>query len=1017
MAYQKDSYDMDKIPEYALQPAREDIDTFDPAIYEKLFSEMAPLEQEEAESLIADLEANEELQGAASAGASMEELAAVFGRLVADGLKAEKGPAAKGAGSAEEEGHGAWGGLYSNPCLEEDPALGGAEAAEQAGSRLAVPAGLRPAVRQEEQPKARPAMKPEAKREARPVMKPEENPEAQPVLQPEAQPVSGQLEQDLGAGPDSELVLQPEAQPKARPAMKPEAKREAPPAMRPEENQEAQPVLQPEAQPVSGQLGQDLGAGPDAELVLQPEAQPKAQPVMEPEAKREARPVMKPEEKPEAQPVLQPEAQPISGQPEQDLGAGPDAELVLQPDVRIEDGGSAGPSCRTVPAAGPASAIELDARSEYAPEAQPEMETKPKGKTEPEMETKPKGNAEPEMEARPEADPGPKLDGREEANLEPKLDPVYAPAPVAPSGPGQIEGFEDYSAAEPVAAPIKKPAAPPPAVQPASGAAKIIPVGNAVLSNRLRLTDIRPVPKVRLFIEEDILVPDVKPDLASVLSMEGKARLSEREISPGAQGADSIKLSGELMISTLYLPDRADKEGSIVAIESRIPFKETAAVRCEPYSEMIASAAIESMDYTVVNERKFRVRAAVAIRLKEYRALNLELFEGLKDEEVQMLSEKLRLTDVALRKTESMELSEELPMKDGADSIGKILCYDVNVAENHKQITAEKAVISGTVYVNAMYLAKDEGDYDSEDGPEAPGAQPMLYQGKTEFTQFIKLDDDSLPERGSQNPAGSRVCFRVEKAELLPPRSEDGEASGFQLNMELETTLEVYKDLEKEIVTDVYHHIKEMRYDTQEISVMNLCGNGTAEASAREIINVPEKYGPVDRVVFITGRINDVKTGIEAGKSVTEGAVSLSMICMGGDGEKVPFSIKKDVPFRSAIDVPGIRSDMEADSDALLRELWFDKINNRQIEVNAGILVNTAVSCREKHPLIQNVSFIETPEGDIGSPGIILYITREGDNVWRIAKKYRTTIENIKKINGIDDSGKLKPGTKLLIVK
>ena len=107
---------------------------------------------------------------------------------------------------------------------------------------------------------------------------------------------------------------------------------------------------------------------------------------------------------------------------------------------------------------------------------------------------------------------------------------------------------------------------------------------------------------------------------------------------------------------------------------------------------------------------------------------------------------------------------------------------------------------------------------------------------------------------------------------------------------------------------------------------------------------------------------------------------------------------------------------MTANHDIVLKELWFDKINNKQIEVNAGILVNTAVSSQQKHQLVKNISFLESPQDNTPLPGIVLYIARSGDTVWKVAKKYRTTIDDIKKINEIELGKEIKPGTKLLIV-
>ena len=49
-------------------------------------------------------------------------------------------------------------------------------------------------------------------------------------------------------------------------------------------------------------------------------------------------------------------------------------------------------------------------------------------------------------------------------------------------------------------------------------------------------------------------------------------------------------------------------------------------------------------------------------------------------------------------------------------------------------------------------------------------------------------------------------------------------------------------------------------------------------------------------------------------------------------------------------------------------------------------------------------------------PGIIGYITKEGDDLWKLAKRYYTTEEGIMEINGLT-SRELKAGEKLLIFK
>lgn len=582
-----------------------------------------------------------------------------------------------------------------------------------------------------------------------------------------------------------------------------------------------------------------------------------------------------------------------------------------------------------------------------------------------------------------------------------------------PEAEKEPEAFPIFSRPAAAARPVFQPVFVPKTVP-----AKIVPTIGSTMSSKLKLVDMKKREPVRMTIEEDILVPDVKPDLARILAMDGKIKLSDREIHTGQMQTDRVRISGDLILQTLYVPEHMVDGEPIVAIESRVPFKNETEMKAGPNSDLAVVPSIESIDFTIVNERKFRVRTAVVFGIKEYGSVDVEVFEGVRDEEVQMLKEKISLTDVSMRKTEPFEIKDDLTLKDNMPEILKILKYDVNVVENHKQVTKEKAVVNASVYCNVMYLGA-EGSTEAvkaEDAETAPEEEvvPVLYQGKTEFTQFIRLDGDYNPS--DQNPAGSKINFNITSLNLTAKEDGNGKRNLFGLDMNVDTGLELYKNVEKEVVTDVYHHKKDVQFETDEIGVMALGGSGVAEISAREIVNIPERYGNVDKVVYISGNISEKRSFVDQSKSVVEGVVTVNLICTSADNKKTAFNVTQEIPFRSAMEIPGITPEMTANNDIVLKELWFDKINNKQIEVNAGILVNTAVSSQKNHQLVKNISFLDSPQDSNPLPGIVLYIARSGDTIWKIAKKYRTTIDEIRKINEIEVGKEIKPGTKLLIV-
>ena len=53
----------------------------------------------------------------------------------------------------------------------------------------------------------------------------------------------------------------------------------------------------------------------------------------------------------------------------------------------------------------------------------------------------------------------------------------------------------------------------------------------------------------------------------------------------------------------------------------------------------------------------------------------------------------------------------------------------------------------------------------------------------------------------------------------------------------------------------------------------------------------------------------------------------------------------------------------------------------------------------------------------LAMPGILIYMVKPGDELWDIARKYHTSIEEICTLNGLKENQEPSPGTPLLVVK
>ena len=524
----------------------------------------------------------------------------------------------------------------------------------------------------------------------------------------------------------------------------------------------------------------------------------------------------------------------------------------------------------------------------------------------------------------------------------------------------------------------------------------IVPVtGNAVYTP-VQVTNITEKPKTVITIEEDILVPDTKPDLREILLIDGNPRLSSREIDCINKTDDYIGLSGEVELQTLYVPENRETAGPVIAVQTRVPFKERWHTDIAPGATLIMDCRAEKIEYMVINERKYRVKISLAIMARECVDRKIDIFEGINGEEIQMLKEQVEITSISLRKKDTLTISENLEIKEDGNP-ESILKQDINVVENYKQITAEKVVINGFIFVNLLYTVSGDSPWDCI----------RQVQERVEFTQFIPI---------KQQGASGRVCFDGSGLRVKLVQDEDlGEV--FRLEGEIVTYAELYAGTERDIIVDGYHRKKDFICDFSEERSRTPVAAAAGEASVREIISPDAAYGEIDKILYTTGEILESESRGEQGKVITEGRLQAKMICMSlrDEGEPQLFSIRQEVPFRVVTAVPQMTGGEIISARTHVRDIWAEKINGKQMEFNASVMAEAEIMREVSFKVLTNPAFEESTSKESMAP-MVVYVAGENENLWKIAKKFKTSVESVAKLNQLED-GEISEGRKLLIIR
>ena len=179
--------------------------------------------------------------------------------------------------------------------------------------------------------------------------------------------------------------------------------------------------------------------------------------------------------------------------------------------------------------------------------------------------------------------------------------------------------------------------------------------------------------------------------------------------------------------------------------------------------------------------------------------------------------------------------------------------------------------------------------------------------------------------------------------------------------------------------------------------------------------NIMQLLGSDGSVKVDEVRINDSGSGADT--ITVEGIVAVNIMFISSDDMR-PISVAREIiPFTYDIEAPGIKADAQVFIRPSLEQLTTVMVGNNEIEAKAVAVFDTLVLGTVREEVILDVE--ESPldiEKIKAIPSMAGYFVKKGDTLWKIAKKYYTTVDSIRKVNELK-SAEVREGDMLLVVK
>lgn len=499
---------------------------------------------------------------------------------------------------------------------------------------------------------------------------------------------------------------------------------------------------------------------------------------------------------------------------------------------------------------------------------------------------------------------------------------------------------------------------------------------------------------VQVIKERDLIVPDGKPDLQSVIQLDGNMCIDQIDISQ-----DRIMYRGKINVCILYKSIGNSK--CMHTMKSSIPIEDFIILDGVNKDQRIDfDYEIEHMSYNILNERKINVKSIVQIRVEAIGCKETTIITDVEaDGAIETKEDEIQIVSLCNEKEDKIMVKEDLTVASSKPCIGEILKSCLKLQDEQVKRTDSEVKYNGMIEVITMY--KVAGDED------------------------IQIVTHRVPFEGSiESPQEDNEMYwdcklSVEPSYMQVSPDYDGEDRIIECEFIVTAKYCTFNKSTYDTVSDIYCPGKKIKTKEKMLEYMNLKDRVELAIPKKEAVEFEEEF-PEGAEVF-TAEIKptlEEKT-LEGNQLTLKGMleIKLLLLCKSEDENRLETIIKV-VPFSQDLDV------QNAAGKTVVSPCIDTKDINIYAQTKREVVLEYLLGCSaliyEKNALniLEEVEIDDMSKEEMDIyPSMTVYQVKKGDTLWSLAKRYNTTVKDIQELNDIDAPENLREGQKIIILK
>ena len=394
---------------------------------------------------------------------------------------------------------------------------------------------------------------------------------------------------------------------------------------------------------------------------------------------------------------------------------------------------------------------------------------------------------------------------------------------------------------------------------------------------------------------------------------------------------------------------------------------------------------IKKIETKILNGRKINIKATLEVEAKVYSNDNMQIVCGVNNaDDIQMLNTQKTVNSLIGEGNTKVYAKDTISI-DSTDDLAEIMGVDIKILDKDIKLSYNKVLAKADAEISIMYLTEDNR---------------------------IKNTSARIPVMGFvdiENIGDNNECDVDYKTKNIIIKPNNGDEHSIYVEIEIEITCFAYEAKNINLIEYLYSISADLSFTQKKITTM------VGKKNIKDICNINEQVSVPE---IDNNQLYNVKTNptiqnvtIRNGRIMYEGEINLEFIYEVTNGVT---SRTAQIPFNFEVNSDDINENCSANTNIDIKRDDF-VVNSGSVNTNIELEFNISVSRNESLNIIDEINVEENRENNIYS--MVIYFVKPGDTLWEIAKKFKSTVDDIARVNEIEDVNKIYPGQQLYIPK